>query len=489
LKEFSFGKAWFYNDTSNVIGLNNDKDKDGVVNANYFYSIANTKVDGNLIEKVLEADEIKYIWLSNLEIKDFFARSFFKDSMDSINKSIWIIQSNFTDLFYLKKIRFKEPVSISGNNFYSRAWLDQIDSCVFENHFTANTDSFLLSNFTISNSIFNDDVQLRDNFYKYSFEITNSKFDSSLDLSASNFQSELLIQDSKIRNLTIRQCSFNRQPNFRRIELIDTVDFSNIDFEKGIDLRRIDFQKASTIYLDNTSYPLGELIVYWTNIKGKDKPKISLKYESGNAEDDYKSIEDIYLQIKNNFLAQGDKASADDVAYELAWQKEMIVGGFWQCLYGVALGYGYQPIKFILFPISISIIFFWIVWYKFYYHIVAYVLNKDLDKDLDVAQHVSNVKFKLIKKKHLKILDHSKTSPEINRITRLWHTLHFSVSVLLGIRFKKDWIRVANKNKTDTNYFLWVTTFEYILGKIYLIFLILLIRIHTFENWKSFLGL
>ena len=62
LKEFSFGKAWFYNDTSDVIGVGNKKDKDGVVNANYFYSIENTKVDGNLIEKVLNAVEIKFVW-------------------------------------------------------------------------------------------------------------------------------------------------------------------------------------------------------------------------------------------------------------------------------------------------------------------------------------------------------------------------------------------------------------------------------------------
>ena len=61
LKEFSVGKAWFYNDTSDAIGI---------VNANYWYSISDITLDGNFVEKVLKASELKYIWLTRIEIDD-----------------------------------------------------------------------------------------------------------------------------------------------------------------------------------------------------------------------------------------------------------------------------------------------------------------------------------------------------------------------------------------------------------------------------------
>lgn len=488
LKEFSFGKAWFYNDTSDAIGIGDNRDKVGIVNANYWYSISDITLDGNFVEKVLKASELKYIWLTRIEIDDFLTSSFFRDSIISINKPIWMIQSKISEMFYLKNIRFLESVYLSGNDFYSRGWVNQIDSCVFENKFTANEDSFLLSEFNISNSQFNDDVELRNNYYKYNLEIDSSEFRLSLDLSASNFQQELLIQDSKIRNLTITGTTFIVKPVFRRIELVDTVDFSNTDFEKGVDLRRIDFKKVSTIFLDNTYFPPGELIMYWEYIQGDEIPKISLKFKSGISEDDFKSIEEIYLQIKNNFLAQGDKTSADEVMYELAWQKEIIVGGIWQWLYGVTLGYGYAPVRYLFFPILLTVLLFWFIWYKFYYNIVAYILNKELDSELGLSDNY-HVEFPTKKIKKIVLVDHKRLNKHINFVTRYWHCLHFSVSVLIGLRFKKEWMPLSIKYKYRKNSFLWMTTLEYALGKIYLVLLLIFIKIHYFENWKSFLGL
>jgi hypothetical protein len=51
LKEFSFGNAWFYNDTSDVVGLGNPYDKEGIVNANSVYFIKDAKLDQNQIKK------------------------------------------------------------------------------------------------------------------------------------------------------------------------------------------------------------------------------------------------------------------------------------------------------------------------------------------------------------------------------------------------------------------------------------------------------
>jgi hypothetical protein len=485
LKEFSFGKAWFYNDTSDVIGLGNQKDKEGVVNANNIYFIKDTKLDQYKLQKLVTADELRSIWLFNININVFAIGSPFGDSLKIIDKNILLTGSDIIQLFILEKTRFIKGLMLNGNNF--PVYNSTIKDCEFLEEFVCANDSFKQT-FDIDNSYFHNKVDIHGNVYRYSFRIFNSSFDSTLELYANEFYNSLWIQDSKINNLTISHCSFPNRPILRRLQLTDTVDFSNTDFEKGVDLRRIDFQNVSTIFLDNTSYPLGELVVYWENIKGIDKPKISLKYKSGNDEDDYKSIEEIYLQVKNNFLAQGDKITADNILYELAWQKEIIVGGFWQWLYGFTLGYGFEPIRYLFFPVIITIIFFWVIWYFKYYNIVAYVLNKDLDEDLGVSPHY-NVKFPTKKLWKYEVIDHNRISPNINFITRMWHSLHFSTSVLLGIRFKKDWIRFSSKHKSGVNSFLWIVSFEYILGKVYLILLIILIKIHTFENWKSFLGL
>jgi len=229
-------------------------------------------------------------------------------------------------------------------------------------------------------------------------------------------------------------------------------------------------------------------IYIWEQIKGTNKPKISISEKSEDEEDNFKRIEEIYSLLIKNYLAQGDKVSADEVKYELAWQKDILIDSFWQWIYGISLGYGYEPLRYLIFPILLTIIFFCFVWYKMYYNIIAYILNNELDTDLELAPHYS-INFQV--KKHLgfELINHKNISPKINFITKVWHVLHFSTSVLLGLRFKKEWIRFANKHKTGLNSFLWIVTFEYFLGKIYILLLLIFIKIQPLENWKSFIGL
>ena len=63
---------------------------------------------------------------------------------------------------------------------------------------------------------------------------------------------------------------------------------------------------------------------------------------------------------------------------------------------------------------------------------------------------------------------------KINWISRGWHAVYFSASVLLGLRFKKDWIRTSPGHALGIRYFVYLVTFEWALGiGLYVLFAVL----------------
>lgn len=454
-----------------------------MVTANSVYYVEDRNFNQQEIRKIVYAKELNYIHLQHITLDFLLIGESFTGSPVDFSKSITFLNCNITQGFYIESSRILKGFFVS--SIQNSGWI-QIMNSIFERGLLFWHGKYEKGIFDIVKSEFKDAVKMTGSNFEIPFRIYSSTFDSTYSLKGSTFKSTFLIQDSKIYNLLLSNCTFEYKPKFNHISISDTLDLTNTSFENGIDLRRTDLSKTNAIFLENLDYPPGELTIYWEEVKGKQKPKISLKNLSEDKDDNYKRIEEIYKRLNKNYIAQGDNTSADQVMYELAWQKEIILGSFWQWLYGVSLGYGYSPIRYLIFPILVTIIVFWFIWYNFYYNIVAYILNKDLNTDLGLPQF-SNVTFHFIKKKRIKIVDHSKTSPNINFITRLWHTLHFSASVLLGIRFKGRWIRIAKDY--DTSNFLLIATSEWLLGKIYIILFIFYIKVHYFENWKSLLGL
>jgi len=259
LRKFSFGNAWFTNDTSDAVGLGSQYDKMGVVNANYVYFIQDTNLNQNLINKIIEATELKTIWLSKISTDVFTIGTPFNDSIITVNKSIILTGSNISEIFVLEKIKFENGLYLNGNNF--KGLWNEISDCSF-NDFSCRSDSFIRSGLDISKSFFKKGADLRGNFFEKPFRVFDSSFDSTLNISGCDFQSGFTFQDLKISNTIIRNCSFIFKPKLRRISLLDTLDLSNTDFEKGVDFRRTYFQNVTTIYLENTFYPSGELYIY-----------------------------------------------------------------------------------------------------------------------------------------------------------------------------------------------------------------------------------
>ena len=80
-------------------------------------------------------------------------------------------------------------------------------------------------------------------------------------------------------------------------------------------------------------YPDGKFLINWDQIKSNGTPRIKLSKESENMRDNYDRLVVIYEKLRDNYLALGKKSDADDVMYELAEYKNILVGGFFHSLY------------------------------------------------------------------------------------------------------------------------------------------------------------
>ena len=77
--------------------------------------------------------------------------------------------------------------------------------------------------------------------------------------------------------------------------------------------------------------------------------------------------------------------------------------------------------------------------------------------------------------KRIKRYDHSKSATGVDRLSRYWHVVFFSASVLLGIRIKKEWIQVIPPtSRPGQSSFIKMLTLEWLLGiALYLVFALL----------------
>jgi len=144
-------------------------------------------------------------------------------------------------------------------------------------------------------------------------------------------------------------------------------------------------------------------------------------------------------------------------------------------------------------------IIFAVVWYWFYYGILVKIVNEKIDERKFPGSHYKfdfkyKEKYLSISKKNsfpgvkLKIYDHSKSPKELNRLSRYWHVLFFSASVLLGIRFKREWIEIGSPLALGQQSFIYLVTAEWLLGIGLYVTFALLVKGARFEFIKGLLG-
>ena len=323
---------------------------------------------------------------------------------------------------------------------------------------------------------------------------------------------------------------FSKEPDFENAVIGTTFNIAGTRFEEGVDLRRTNLSKAIVLFNHHTFFPPGTLQVYWSQLEGylslsdgscpssriresvKRKVKMldsywqhipdpliakrdSIDIELSKAKADFDSLtillnkeqydltEIFYHRLRDNYLSQNDRASADGVMYELASKRaEYLKEPLWK-LYGLFMGWGYKPLRFVLTVFLFVVLPFSYLWYKRFYHRVAPLvapLNEEQKSRLNNPSAIQHKTFLKIFK--CKTYNHHEASCVANLFARLWHVVHFSASVLFSIRFNKSWIEME-----DRTFLTWVTA-EWALGiGLYVTFAIL-VKSYEFGYVKGLLG-
>lgn len=303
-----------------------------------------------------------------------------------------------------------------------------------------------------------DAIFERAKFYDRAKFWTN--FQGKVDFRGVRFEKAVSFYNAKLGDTSLFVgANFLDEVDFENARFGRTIDFTYANFSEGIDFRQTSFDSVENLYLKDMRFPEGKLRFYWSQFQAKNTARIKLEYPPMNRIEHYKQIEIIYHSLRDNFLVQDDKKSADEVMFELAEQKKNILNESYWKVYGFFFGWGYQPWRFLLFVILPIILGFAFLWYFKYYELFRNVIFKD---ELEIANLFNKQKGGLFQ--------------------RGWHSILFSSSLLLGIRFKKVWIVEHRK-------FLFFATLEWALGIGLIIIFALLVKGARFDLVKDLLGI
>ena len=346
-----------------------------------------------------------------------------------------------------------------------------------------------------------------------------AQFSNVADFSKTQFSKDADFSESQFSNVA----------NFENSVFDTTLNIARTRFEKGVDLRRTNFIKAEVLYDHHTFFPPGTLKVYWSQLEGHlsfqdrscpnykewESAKVqvakldslqqhlpdtliakrdSIGIELNKAKADFDSLttlfnkerydltEIFYHRLRDNYLSQNDRASADAVMFELASKRsEYLKEPLWG-LYGLFMGWGYKPLRFVISVFLLIVIPFAILWYIRFYHRVLPIFT-----ELNTTQKTQIRNKPLLKKTiltyiHFHIFNHHIVSGFVNLPARILHVLHFSTAVLLSIRIKKEWINMA-----DRAFLSWVIA-EWVLGIALYITFAVLVKSYEFGYVKGLLG-
>ena len=363
---------------------------------------------------------------------------------------------------------------------------------------------------------FNNEIFFEETHFSDEANFKEVNFNGKASFEESAFNGIAYFQNAKFsRGVSFSGAVFEDLTLFQGANFNGRVNLSSTVFKKEVDFRRTNFDSVKTIYLENINFPVGKLHFYWEQFKGQDKLKIGIiskeeiksrnkrlgldTLEENNVrrkeltdslkKDDFRRTDIIYKLLRDNFLEQGNESSADDVMYELGKQRDEILSEFHWHLYGIFFGYGYQPWRFLLFVLLPIIIFFAVIWYWFYYPSLVFISSNLFPEKFRIGsqeKHLIKIGNRSLIK--IRITDFNKSPKTNNPLTRYWHALYFSTSVLLGIRFKKDWIKVFSEDVLGSKSYIRLVSFEWALGIILFVVFALLVKGVRFSFVKDLLG-
>ena len=452
----------------------------GIITDDGVFYMSGDTISGSSIRMLIDAPELQEIYIDSCVIKnaDFgykkcskrlrfhevkfpdkanFSNAVFKELI-YFKESIFSDEVDFTSATFENNIRF-ENVEFSDVNFSGIIFLES-------QHEKSKISPASILKADFSGSKFLGNAYFMDIIFPSSVGFTDCIFENSVDLQMSEFKEGILL----------RQSVFKERPNLFNASISGKLNISNTIFAKGVDFRFLQTVKLDIVYLESIQFPKGQLFLHWDNIKWDSSYKTCLSDEVPIPKKKYQRIASIYKQLRENYIAQGEKNIAESVMYELGRRKEEILKQPIQIVYRIFFGYGYKAWQFLLWVIFL-IILFAIILFCFFYPDIAKIVDRKNGKQ-----------FSIIKvKKHCGLFPVYKTWYHFNERPIFWlvkicHVIYFSTSVLLGIRFKKEWIDLENKC------FLSLITIEWIIGIGLYISFALLVNKSQFQFIKGLFG-
>ena len=428
----------------------------------------------------------------------FKIKSFFRESQFA--KGAFFDRTTFEEDVGFMSAHFNRYAGFSQATFIKEA---KFGSVIFDSVACFNNSKFLgyadfgrakfFKDALFSNTYFKEISDFESALFNGDCDFVNSNFER-----IANFSSDTFNGKANFSNDTFNQYAnfsdtiFNGNANFSFVNFENNAYFDNCSFNKdlridgarfieGVDLRRTNFSDSSSIFFDYTTYfPNGKLNANWKQLKGR------LHHTGGySTTAKYYSVTEIFYQrLRDNYLAQNDRASADAVMYELAKRKAEILNEPLWVFYGWTMGWGYKPLRFLFATFLLVVLPFARFWYIWYYHRVLPLVDNSISETLKerlTAHDTLKEKYRFLIFR-VKFFNHSNIAKEVSLPARIWHVLFFSTSVLLGIRFKKEWIE-----KNDRAFLLWVTA-EWLMGIVLYVTFTASVKSYEFGYVKGLLG-
>jgi hypothetical protein len=374
----------------------------------------------------------------------------------SISDSIYIDKVFFNGNKYEKKADYKSIHFEGGVDFTGVLFLDRVKYEMVR---------------------FGDNADFRDAIFKGNALFVNSVFKKEADFIKVKFY----------KKVNFKETVFYDDVEFENCEFLNDINISGTRFEKGVDLRRIKINKRTKILFNNKTYfPKGALYADWNILKNrfyfddrycsiynewfKDQNNDNLKKQLH--EEQYELTKIFYELLRDNYLVQNDKKSADAVMFELAKKRADIKDEKLWVLYGLIMGYGYKPLVFI------TVVFLFI-----YLPFTLCLYNKYYDHHKAFFNYIDDDQNKNINNKEIRLKSVGYEKKKKIDLVKISYVMLFSSAVFLSVRYKKEWI-----NKDDYGLLL-VVVLEWITGLALYVLFVVLVKTYEFSYIKGLLGL
>jgi hypothetical protein len=280
--------------------------------------------------------------------------------------------------------------------------------------------------------------------------------DPALTLVRMKYDSSVTFENADLLDgLSLEKSSFSQLPILENSKINGDLNLNSCNFQNGIDLRFLWWCRLRRISISNTRYPAGSVHASWDSLLATlDTPSQLLA--SDTADFELRHIEAMYTVLRDNYLIQNDKRSADQVMYHIAVMDAHYKPSLWKTLYNMFLGFGYKPWRWILYIIFPLMACGAAVLWRYYGHVNEIVRFGAMRTDMLPRQRLA---------------------------LRIVKCLYFSGSVMLGIRFRRMWISDDCPAFTYTVIILWLV------GTASIIAMAALTKVAEFQVVKGLIGI